>query len=494
MQDPILKLSAMPYRRLFGAALALGAAGASNVRAESLQEAVAEAFVHNPQLAASKADQSASQEVVAQAKAQYGPNLQADASYGYEYQRVVPSARGPSIDGWNTRAGASLSQPLYTSGRLTGQLARARANESATSYQVRASELNLISSVIASYASVLRDVKLVFIAQQNVNTLQDQLNQVSARYQARYATATDLNQTENRLNFSLAQLAIARGNLNASRNGYRNLVGHYPGELTPLPPMPALPASLDDAQSLAQQNNPTLAATQQAERASRAALAVARGQRGPTVSLNGSLSRSPTGFADTPSVVAASGRVQVSMPLYTSGLLTAQVREAIARNDADNQRIEQSSRDVRESVATLWDGLSATRRALPAYARAVAAAASAFEGAQKQETAGQITSLDVLVTAQDLLNSRTAQAQAEALLYIQHARLLESLGMLDIGAFAPSLKSYDPATYRATSVVGLPAGPLIMPIDSVLSNDDPKHGPVQVEKASEPGHEMSPAP
>lgn len=467
----------------------------SQASAETLREAIAEAYRNNPSLKAEQADARAADEVVAQAKAQYGPSINARGSYGYTENRFVPSTVARKQNGFGTEYAVSLSQPLFTSGRLTANLAQARAGQGIGRESMRSAGLSLLSNVVAVYVNVLRDQQLVEIAQQNVDILDGQLEQTNARYKARFATATDLTQTENRLAFGRAQLEIARGNLLSSRNSYRNVVGHYPGQLAPVMPLPRLPETLEDAIVIADRQNPDLEIARLSQQASRAQLGAARANMGPNVTLDGSVSRSPLSVeSDSLRQISSSAQVTVTMPIYTSGLLNARVREVLQRNDADNQRVEQASRDVRERVASLWDQLSAARRAIPIYHTAVLAAEKAVDGVRKQQAAGQATSLDVLDTTRDLLNSRTAEIQAEAQLFALHSQLLAALGELDVTDFEPMELPYDPAAYDVTGFVGLPTGPLIEPVDRVLYDTHPKHSPVQAETGSEPGHDMSAEP
>lgn len=478
-----------------GLIVALGVVPVSQADAETLSEAIAEAYRNNPSLKAEQADSRAADEVVAQAKAQYGPSINARASYGYTENRFAPSTAARRQSGFGTEYSVSLNQPLFTSGRLTANLEQARAGQGIGREFMRSASLGLLSDVVTVYVGVLRDQQLVEIAQQNVDILNGQLEQTNARFKARFATLTDLTQTQNRLAFGRAQLEIARGNLLSSRNSYRNVIGHYPGQLAPVTPLPRLPETLDDAILIADQQNPNLEIARLNERSSRAQVAAARADRGPNVALESSFGRTPVSLEnDASRQTSLSAQVNVTMPIYTSGLLDARVREVLQRNDADNQRVEQASRDVREQVASLWDQLSAVRRAIPIYRAAVVAAESAVDGVRKQQAAGQATSLDVLDTTRDLLSSRTAEIQAEAQLFALHASLLAALGELDVADFDPIELRYELDDFQTTGIAGLPTGPLIELFDKVLYNSQPRHSPVAAETSSESGHDMAAEP
>jgi len=229
--------------------------------------------------------------------------------------------------------------------------------------------------------------------------------------------------------------------------------------------------------------------------AARDRVAQAKGNARPYVGLQGTLARSPLSIeSDDVHELSAQVQVGVSVPLYASGLLDARVREAQQSADAANQRLEQTSRDLRENIASYWDQLAAARRALPAYARAVAAAQVALEGARQQQLAGQVTSLDVLDTARDLLVSRQAQAQSEAQLYVQHALLLGAMGQLRTDSFAPGIPTYDPSSYSSIGYAGLPTGPMVQAVDSIGADAAFYKSPVAVEADNETGHDMAPDP
>jgi outer membrane protein len=482
--------------RLLQSLILLAAIGTAPAAGETLGEAIAIAYQHSPGVEASRAATRAAQERIRQAKAQFGPTLTADASYLYAWRRVTQNGTTAlRQDGFTPRLSLALDQPLFTFGRLAAQRDIARAGYRTSIADMQAGEQELIANVIITYAAVLRDEKLVAIARENLAQLTETLDQIDARYRARYATETDLQQTRNRIFSGQAQLELAQGDLLADRNTYRNLTGHYPDALAPLPQLPPLPRTVEDAQSIGAASSPVIAAARFDLAAAQGRIAQARGNARPYLGIQGSLARSAlTIERDDPHELSAQVQLGLTVPLYSAGLLSARIREASQLADAASQQVEQTTRGVRENIASYWDRLAAVRRALPAYARAVAAAQSALDGAQQQQLAGQVTSMDVLDTARDLLTSRQARAQAEAQLYVDHALLLGAMGQLRADSFAPGTPPFDPDAYRPLSYAGLPTGPLIEAVDAIALDTGFDPSPVQVEAGSEPGHPMAPEP
>jgi outer membrane protein len=493
----LAKEAKMPSDRwAYALALVATSGVAAPAACETLGDAMANAYRHNPNVEATRASTRAAEERIRQAKAQFGPTLTANASYLYAWRRITQNgATALRQDGFTPQLSLSVDQPLFTFGRLAAQRKIADAGYGASVASMRSSEQELMANVVIAYAAVLRDEKLVAIARENLAQLTETLDQINARYTARYATETDLQQTRNRIFSGQAQLELAQGNLLASRNTYRNLLGHYPDALEPLPQLPPLPRTIDDAQAMGATSSPALEAARFDLAAAQGRIAQARGNARPYLGLQGSLSRSAlTIESDDPHELAAQVQVGLTVPFYSSGLLSARIREAKQVADSANQHLEQTSRDVREDIASYWDQLAATRRALPAYTRAVEAAQSALDGAQQQQLAGQVTSLDVLDTARDLLTSRQARAQAEAQLYVQHALLLGAMGQLRAENFSPGTPPFDPDLYNSIPYAGMPTGPLVETIDTIALDGGFEPSPVQIENHAEPGHAMAEEP
>lgn len=469
---------------------ALSNSATQNESPETLASAIASAYERNPGLQARRAGSRAVDEGIRQAEAAFGPTLSISGTYEYRHDRFHPSTVSP-IDrsGFTSAYAADVNQPLFTSGLLSARLKSAQIRSAAGRHTLRAGEMDLLASVVVAYVSVLRDGDLVEIARQNVRLLQSQQQQTSERLRFRDATATDLAQTDTRLQNALGQLELATGNLEASRDTYRNLVGHYPrGPLAPLPPLPDLPPSIEDAYSSSEVNNPEYRISLLNEEDALAELAAARAEAGPVISLVGEVGRTPlTPYDDTIRRVGASAGVRLSMPLYTSGFNSSRVRQATARYERDAFLVEQTRRDVRQALSQDWGLLDKNRRALPLYRAAVESAADAVRGARRQELAGQLTALDVLEAARDLLQSNQAAAQTLAASYILHVRLLRDIGVLDVDAFAETRDRYDPDVYIRSvgEWSGLPTGPLVQLLDSLALDASAERPAIEIENDSE---------
>jgi len=426
------------------------AGAAAPASAETLADAIALAYQTNPTRQGQRASQRALDESIVQARTGLRPQVDASASAS------TSDVQGDGNAARSSNAGLSVSQPLYTGGRVSSQISAAEADVLTGQQGLRSVEASVIQAVITAYVDVRRDQERLRISQENVAVLQRQLDEARARFEVGEITRTDVAQAEARLAASRASLASAQAQLAISRAAYAAVVGQNPGDLEAEPSLETfLPPAIEDAFDAAEQNNAQILGAEYAERASAARVAVARSSRLPTVTATGSVGFSgstaqqslvpPTGaggaFDDYSRSV--SGRVSVSVPLFTGGLISSQVRAAEARNSADRQSIEETRRSVLRTVSQAWNSLIGARANLTANEEQVRAARIAFEGVRQEAQVGLRTTLDVLNAEQELRNAELSLVSARHDEYVAAAILLSAMGKLEARYLVPGVAQYD---------------------------------------------------
>src|SRR5690606_34314229 len=101
------------------------AIGAGSASAETLQDAIALAYQTNPTLLAQRAQQRALDETYVQARVGLRPSLDISASTNYD--RVFADTSPPAGDSSSGSVGISLSQTLYSGGRIAHGINAAEA-------------------------------------------------------------------------------------------------------------------------------------------------------------------------------------------------------------------------------------------------------------------------------------------------------------------------------------------------------------------------------
>jgi outer membrane protein len=434
------------------AGLGLLTAGAA-ARAETLAEAIALAYQSNPTLQGQRATQRALDETYVQAEAGYRPSAQAQMLVTTDSNNVTrfnPQSLTPGQT-QTSSAGVTLTQPIYTGGLVSSQVTAAQAAVLAGRENLRQVEETVLQNVIAAYVNVRRDQENLEISKDNVKVLQGELAETQARYEVGEITRTDVAETQAQVDGAQAQLSTSQAQLAIDRASYAAVVGQNPAALAPEPPLDKLlPQSLDQAFDLAQRNNPQLRQADFTEQASAAKVAAAKAETRPTVSLQataGGIGGSfglANPFANYAHNLQASAVVTV--PLFTGGMTSSQIRQAAETNNADRISIEAARRQVILAVAQAWSQLLAARANLKAGEAQAKAANIAFEGSREEARVGLRSTLDVLITQQNLSNAELALVNARHDEYVAAATLLAAMGALYAQDLAGDVPVYDPKT------------------------------------------------
>ena len=415
-------------------------AAAWPARAETLAEAVALAYETNPTIQANRAQLRALNESYVQARADFGPRLTAQVDAAYQ---EIRTERTGSTQGEPVSQSFSLSQPLFTSGRLTTALQAAESDVRAGRERLRQAEADLLQRVISVYAAVRRDQQILEIVRANVEALRQRLEEVQARVDVGENTRTDLAQAQARLAGAQSDAASAEAVLISTRAQYLAIVGRNPGELAPEPELPLLPANVDEAFDAAEKANHLMLAAQFDEQASRNRLAEAKARHLPTVNLRVQGARSPEFFNSdlyTHSVVA---QATVSQPLFTAGINSSNVRRATESNTVDRLEIDSTRRTIVQTMAHQWSQVAAARVALVADQANISASELAFFGMREEERFGLRSTIELLNAQLELSQAQTSFIRNRFTQYTSQAGVLNLIGALTVETLAPGVQPYN---------------------------------------------------
>ncbi|HEX6861156.1 MAG TPA: TolC family outer membrane protein [Caulobacteraceae bacterium] len=453
---------------LFAAVWSAAILPAANAAAETLADAIALAYETNPVLEEQRAKQRALDETYVQARTGLRPKVEAAAQV---IERAIETNGGPravdidadgvpdievsvpaaSVGSSSSAASLSVTQPLYTGGRVTSQINASEADVLAGREALRQVEAGVLLSVIQAYVDVRRDQERLRVGRETVAVLERQREEAQWRFEAGEITSTDVALAKARLAAARAGLASAEAGLAISRANYAALVGQNPGELEPEPGLaPLLPDSLEAAFARAEDNNPLLRAAAFSERASRARVALARSQRRPIIGLRGEVGYNAVEVADFGNQFGDYDRqvtssIGLTMPIFTGGLGNSQVRQAASLNKADRVAIERARRDAVRDVAQAWNVLLGARANLVANEEQVQAARSAYNGTREEALVGLRTTLDLLNVEQELRRAELDVITARRDEYVAAAQVLAAMGDLDAENLTDGVPIYDPA-------------------------------------------------
>ncbi len=354
-----------------------------------LRAAIDRAVETHPSIAAAKAQARAAGSEVRAAKWQRFPSV---------------SVEGLLLDqaGNNTQAQAVVDQPLWSGGRISGAVGRAKARQDAASAGFDEAVLSIALSTAQAFFEVHRWHERLAILSLSLEQHSRMVETMERRYAQEVSPLSDLELVRSRALQIEQQIYQARAQQAAASSRLRELVGdpfYVPGVL---PEIPQSWPKFDDVAITAQ----ALAYSPQLKRLRSEAEATGAEARIARASILPQLSGQYT-YNDT-----FGHRVGLVLKAQSDGGLSR-----FAAADAASQRVEAAElqvaageRQLREQVfALLQDYESATARITSSNA-ASASAQRVMESYMRQFTSGRRTWLDVMNAVRE-----TTTAQIDAL-------------------------------------------------------------------------------
>ncbi len=430
-------------RAIAAALLATGSLVAVAARAETLPEALAEAYETNPQLAVQRAVVRQTDELVPIALGAGRPTI--DSTLAEQQNELDFKNNGRTL-----AAGLTLNQSLFRGGRTRSATNAADNRILAARARLRAVEDSVLLGVVTAYADVLRYAAVVDLNTNQVKVLGREQQASRDRFEVGDLTRTDVAQSDARLANAQSNLVVAQGQLNTARNAYARVVGHYPGALSPLPPLPILPGTSGQAVDLANANNPSLIAARFDEAAARYDVSTIERERLPSVGvgLGANYQRFDGGggggrFVQQGGFFTQNAGVQLSVPLYQAGVVGARIRSSQAVRSQAMEQIGFVGRQVAETTQNAFVSVATARAVIVASESSVAANTLALEGVSQENQVGTRTVLEVLNAEQELVVARVNLAAARRDEYVAGYTLLAAVGQAEVDPLAIPATRYD---------------------------------------------------
>ena len=433
--------------------------------AETLQEALSDAYLINPVLNAERARLRATDEQVAVAKSGLRPFISGSADTNYVNQNSTrsrsstaatntiggisldPSAGGLTSDGVNYPKGYSvqLSQPLFEGFQNLNAIRQAKSTVQAARESLRNIEQSILVDGVTAYVNVVRDTAIVRLRENDVTVLNEQLKATRDRFDVGEVTRTDVAQAEARLSEAQATLSRAQADLKISHAAYQQVIGHPPGTLiTPPSIMHLLPNSIDEAMTLGDGENPLILAAVYEEEASLFVVQQIMGELLPNVTLEAQYDRRFDQSQSLEEIETTTVTGRVNVPFYQGGGVAARVRQAKETNIQRKKDVEDARLRVHAQVISQWGILQSSGPAIRSAEAAVSANKIALAGVREEEKVGQRTTLDVLDAQRELLNTQIVLVTALRDRVVAEYSLYAAIGRMDAQTLGLSVPYYDP--------------------------------------------------
>jgi len=403
--------------------------GSAPLHAETLDQAIAEALVHAPALAAARAREDAADARIDAARAQHMPEAVVSGQVGTGWIDPQGFFGLTARDVTPATARVSVTLPLFTGGRIAAAEQQAKGGAAAAAEQTHMTALNLRIAVVQAYSGVLTARQLINRYDKLIAALDEAVRQARLKFQAGEGTSTEIAQAEARRAEATAGLADAQGRLASASGQLTSLVGSPVVVDAALPQLPALPTSEDDAVARALAGNPQLRAAKNQMDVARASVAGARAEHLPTIGAYAEGATVNDEFFPGYKTNSAAVGLRAQWRFFDGGRTSAGQRGAdaalrAARADADAARLA-----VEQQAITGFNDMRAARAVLAAADARALASDEALRGTRLEVQAGAKPQLALLDAEREALEASASQVDAQGRLLVAAYRLRAVTGM-----------------------------------------------------------------
>ncbi|MCC3859795.1 TolC family outer membrane protein [Pseudemcibacter aquimaris] len=410
--------------------------------ADNLNDALATAYLNNPDLEAARASQRAVDETVNQAIAGWRPTIVGTGQWSkQENERTGAFSNNATTT--PKSIGISIEQPVFRSFQTVNGTKEARSNAEAGRAQLANTEQQILLNVVAAYSDVIRDEAFLEFTTNNVIALQRQLQASEDRFAVGEITRTDVAQSRARLSRAQSEKIAAEATLTASRAAFQRVVGNEPGTLEREVQLPPLPASEEAAYDIASRNHPLIVAANASEKAADYAVKKQYGGLGPTVNVGASWTKSWDSFLPGDRSTAKAIYANLRVPIYQAGIQASIVRQSKQRRSQFRMEAISAERQVQELVRNAWESYREASARIVSTQAQLDANEIALEGVRQEADVGSRTILDVLDAEQELLDARVNNARAVRDRTVAAYNLIANIGQLNATDLGLNVPFYD---------------------------------------------------
>jgi outer membrane protein len=297
----------------------------------------------------------------------------------------------------------------------------------------------VLLDVAKTYFQVLRSEKQVALLGASIETDECRVSDMRIRLKAGAARPVDLSLTEAQLAKTQNMLIQARDDVKNGRAMLAFLIG-VPEVAEPLSDdlgNPPAAQQIDPLLHIADGHRQDLMAAREQVQAAAAALEAAWGQYFPSVSLNLTRYLSRETF---PTDLNWGSIVQINVPLFSAGLIHADVRTAYSRLRQAQLYENNIRRQVLKDIRIAVENLQSDDQQIRQLVIQVQAARNGTDQAKAEFDAGVGTNLQFLIAQNRLLSAELDLATARFNRSIDYLSLLRATGSLnpDLSASLPS--------------------------------------------------------
>ena len=410
-----------------------------------------EALRNDSLLSSARFQNEATQELITQGKSLFLPSISVNASFDkQDKERKFLTSSLPSNDllsgkktNYNTyNYGVTVKQPLFNYSAYA-QYKKILTQIDLSDKQLIKTQQDLIFRISKIYFETLLAKDQVDLFQYQRASIQEQLSKAEVQFEAGLISVTDINEAKTKKALIEAQQIGAIQKLKIKKREIQLITGKLPGKLTPLNPVitfTEVDNLADNWILIAQENNLELQIKKDELKIAEREIDSRRSDHYPTIDAIANRSRNwdkggyPYGAIKNEGMRSYSDTigVEISIPIFSGGMTSSKVREAVLLKSKLEEDVEYLRRGVELKVRDYYLSLQTNFSEISAYQQAMEAATLQLESTKLGFQEGLRNSVEVLDSQQILFNAKLNILESRYNYIMNLINLKLSSGMLSI--------------------------------------------------------------
>jgi len=340
--------------------------------------------------------------------------------------------------------GVDLSQNLFNWDNWVA-LKRADAQVAQAEADYQAAQQDLIARVAQRYFDVLAAEDDLDAQRANLESVNRQLEQAETRYNVGLIAVTDVEEARAAHDSGAAAVIASKRALASAHELLREITGDAFDYLArPIEPFELStpdPSSEDRWVEMALQQNLSLVSSRLAADIARENVSAARGGHFPSLDLVASRYKNSVGG----DYINANGTpygstsldqyqnvigIQLSVPIYSGGMVSSQVRQAVYQHRAAKERVERVARQTEHDARDAYLGVLSEISHVRALRRALESNSIALQATESGYEAGTRTAVDVLSSRRQWIQAQTDYSRSRYDYMVNMVKLQQAAGIL----------------------------------------------------------------
>ena len=401
----------------------------------NILETVNKAINYNPKIKAQKASYESTKENIKQVYSGIFPSIEMNLSKGYKDidSKSSESKLNESLSPQDFSI--NLEQNLYTGGKLTAELNKAKSQLLIEKEILRLTRYETILEAALAYLDVLEKQKLIELNDLKKEKFKNDFKSIKLLVKVGEASQSDLVFTQSKLVQIVAEKIASVNDYNISKASYKKIVGELlPNGNLKEPEINKInfPENFDIALDIAFKNNPKIKIAELEENIARFDVKSQFSETMPNLSIDAEYksaddTSSKGSYSNTAEITA-----EITIPLFKGGKNFSKIQQAKMIAKKVRYELENKRNEVTQEVTESWTNFQTSKTMLKSANINIEARKLMLEGIEQEAKLGIKSYIDLLQSKEDLIDAEFNKINARKSYIFSALQLKADIGELSL--------------------------------------------------------------